>query len=1142
MRRSIPSSMRQLVVGLLPGLGSARRRAILIRLACLLVIAIPASGPLAAQRAGQVSQQPNSALSRRTFRSETLAPSQPIQPLERYQAAVPAAVRESLTGFLRAHADWKVLVDQRTGLLASAEGPGIPWIPGHGNSLTPAETTPSAKGAGPEPGQAVLEAKARRELELLAPALGVESQDLVLSQGRSGHPAEHLWIIDFDLVRDGLVVEGAHVIFRVNNGNLIQIGSEYLPSPGTKVPPTIVDREKARAVVAKYVGGLGSADELLDAGSLHLLPANVESRKSASGYEAGQGRGLVKVWQFTFRRQGVIGTFQARVDAATGKLLEFQDINQYAQATGGVAANTAAGTEVVRPLPFTDLGAGAFTNSAGIFTFSGTPLTSVLNGQFIRVVDNCGAISQTTEVGGNLRFGTAAGSNCVTPGFGGVGNTRSTRTTFYTLNRGKELARGWLPANTFLNGQFTANVNLTGTCNGFWNGTGINLFRAVGGSCGASGEEPGFILHELGHGIDQNDGTPLENTSEAYADINAVIVLRDSCVGPGFRLGNCGGYGDACTACTGLRDVDFARHASNTPATVSNFTQTHCGGGGGPCGREVHCEGYVATEAIWDFANRDLPSPGSGAAWAVLERLWFLSRSSSTTGFSCTTGGTFTSDGCNAGSWWKAMRAVDDDDGNLANGTPHGAALFAAFNRHGIACPSDPGANVTFAGCTPPPTPTLSLTAGDNAVAVTVSGTGVFDIFRNELGCNAGFTKIASDFAGGTMIDNGVATGTTYFYQAVAHPVGNEACSSPPTACLSVTPTLVPQIQVPGNLNLGQTCVSATGTGTLNVCNTGKSDLIVSAIASSNPRFAVTAPSSGFPVTISHDFCFPFQVTLQPTAKGPQSGTLTISSNDPLKPSVAIQVSGEGTEPDIQVTGSTDFGVASAWKPAERTLSVCNTGGCPLSVASASVGCSDFTLVQNPFPAPVAPGSCLDLVVRFTPALPGAKSCTLTIASNDPDTPVVSRTLSARTPPFLSLHAGLAEPHGALHSVVKDGSTFHLDFVYPWRPRWAWDVRLGSTRFDGRPCCDDIDLSTLSANVRYTFNPAAAVHIFLNGGLGLYHFDPGTFEGGGNLGLGLNVPVGPRFALELTYNYDSAFTAAPDLDFSQIQLGLLVSF
>jgi len=58
---------------------------------------------------------------------------------------------------------------------------------------------------------------------------------------------------------------------------------------------------------------------------------------------------------------------------------------------------------------------------------------------------------------------------------------------------------------------------------------------------------------------------------------------------------------------------------------------------------------------------------------------------------------------------------------------------------------------------------------------------------------------------------------------------------------------------------------------------------------------------------------------------------------------------------------------------------------------------------------------------------------------------MVSRTLTARTPPFLSLHAGLAVPRGALHSIAKQGSTLHLDFVYPWTPKWTWDVRLGSS-------------------------------------------------------------------------------------------------
>jgi hypothetical protein len=341
-----------------------------------------------------------------------------------------------------------------------------------------------------------------------------------------------------------------------------------------------------------------------------------------------------------------------------------------------------------------------------------------------------------------------------------------------------------------------------------------------------------------------------------------------------------------------------------------------------------------------------------------------------------------------------------------------------------------------------------------------------------------------------------------------------------------------PQIQVPGPINFGDACTGSQSFATLNVCNTGKTDdLIVSAITSSSPRFSVTTPSAGYPVTISHDFCFPFQVAFDSTAAGPQSGTLTIASNDLGSPNSAVQVSGAGTEADIRVTGSTDFGVASAWSPAEKTVSVCNTGACKLSVTAASVNCSDFSLINNPFPATVLPGACLDLGVKFHPTRPGPRSCELTIASDDPDSPSVVRTLTGRSPALFSVNVGLANPHGALSSVVKQGSTFNLGLVYPIRPRWAWDLRLGVNRFDGRSGGPDVDAWTLSPNIRYILNPGGWVRVFLNAGVGAYHFDPGDFEGGWNLGLGINVPAGPRFSIEGTYNYCSAFTASPDLEF-----------
>lgn len=440
--------------------------------------------------------------------------------------------------------------------------------------------------------------------------------------------------------------------------------------------------------------------------------------------------------------------------------------------------------------------------------------------------------------------------------------------------------------------------------------------------------------------------------------------------------------------------------------------------------------------------------------------------------------------------------------------------------------------------------------AGNTAVQVfcSVAGTsGASPTFLANVQIGDGAST-----SNGAGVEFGDYSGLDYF-QGVAHPVWADTSNSTgdnpdgtsnfdaQTDRVTGGPA-APQIQVPGSVQLGAACSGVTNRGTLNVCNTGTADLIVDPVTSSNPQFAVTAPSAGYPVVISHDFCFPFEVTFLPSATGAQTATLTIPSNDPAHASTLAQVFGSGGEPDVRVTGSTAFGVASAWSPAEKVVSVCNTGTCDLQVSAAAIGCTDFQWINNPLPAAVSHDFCLDLTVGFAPALPGRHRCELTIASNDPDSPNVTRTLTARTPAFFSLHAGLAQPHGVLKSAAKQGSTFNLDFLYPVRPRLAWDLRLGLNRFDGKAGNPDIDAWTFSPNLRFTFNPAAPVRVFLNGGVGAYHFDPGNFEAGADLGLGLNVPAGQRFAIEATYNYHWVFTASPTLRFSQAQLGVLISF
>jgi len=934
------------------------------------VVALPAIGQVAKQSGTDV-------LSSLAFVHDKLQTSDQIEPLDNARAFVSQNLQNGWEAYrigLGAGAEWQASIERRTGLVTFAEGGNVAWVPGHGNKLSNQDIS-RFLGAKSKVDLQALEAIARDYLPRVQSFLGVNPKELVLDRGRSGQPAEHLWFVDFNVVREGLPIEGARVVFRVSNGNLVQYGTENLPAPGATVPPTRLTQKDALDSVAKLVGGFQRGDSFRDAGSLHLLPVDVAS-KTAEGFDFGSGRGIAKVWQFVFHRDGVMGTWRARVDAATGEVLELSDINDYAaaQVTGGTYLNSpTTGSEVVRPAPYANLSSGGFTNSAGIYNFTSGTVTSTLSGQFVKITDTCGAISQASDAAGNLAFGTSTGTDCVTPGHGGAGNTHASREQFYQVNRIKDVVKGWLPSNTWLTGVLTVNVNLNQTCNAYWNGSTLNFFKS-GGGCANTGEIAGVSLHEFGHGIDQNDGTGTATdgaTGESYGDTTALIALHASCMGPGFLGSNCSGYGDACTACTGVRELDFAKHASNTPMTADNFIRVRCpagSGGTGPCGKEVHCESYVPSQTMWDLAARDLPSPGTGVAWTILDRLWYLSRNTATKSFACTTGTTFTSNGCSAGSLWKVMRLVDDDDGNLANGTPHGAALFAAFNRHGIACTTDAGASTTFAGCTPPASPSLSGVAGNNAASLSwgAVGSSVYNVFRNETGCNAGFTKIATATSATSLADSAVGNGLTYFYQVTAYPSGNEACASLPSTCISVTPTVstTPDFTI------------AASPASVSIAQGGSGSSTVTTAVSGGFNSAIALSASGLPAGVTASFS---PSSIAAPGSGSSTLTFTVSSTATLGTST---VTITGTGGSITHTATVSLTVTSVPTP-NFALSASPSA---VSIAKGAAGSSTITsAISNGFNSAVAlsaSGQPTGVTVSFSPAsiaAPGSGSATMNI-------------------------------------------------------------------------------------------------------------------------------------------------------------------
>jgi len=764
---------------------------------------------------------------------EKLQVSPSLEPIEGVRGSLASPVDAAWSAFQLDHGAWSAQIDGRSGRIESAEGPGIPWIPGRGNKLTAADLAvfgeAAVQGA---PDLKLLERIARRFVAGNAALFGLDGKDLVLSLGRSGAISDYLWLVDFNVTRAGVPIEGARVVFRVNHGNLIQFGLENVPPADVAMPPLTITREQAFATVSDYVGGIvPGLDQVLDAGSLHLLPTVERDSRFAAGYALGKGYGLASVWEVKFHRDGVQGTWRARVDATSGELLEFLDVNDYiqSQASGGVILGASTSGDTVRAMPYADFGtAGVFATSAGLFTYPGTPVTSMLKGKYVTIADTCGAVSQTSSSSGDIAFGSSAPDvDCKTPtATSSAGDTRASRTQYYWLNRIKEVGRGWLPTNTWLQGNLTAETNLNpATCNAYWNGSNVRFFKASA-PCGNTGQLPGISLHEWGHGLDSNDGnggSPDNGTSEAYGDITSLLALHQSCIGPGWSSNLCGGYNNACNTCKGLREVDWAQHAANVASTVSNFTQAKCPTHPsyiGPCGkdamargvpanqREGHCESLIASESVWDIAARDLPN-----SWTVVDRLWYLSRSTATQSFTCNTlSGGWTSNGCNVGSLWKVFRAVDDDNGNLNDGTPHSAAIYAALNRHGIACLTDTGRDISFAGCAAPTVPAMALTQGNNSATVGWSNSGagvVYDVFRNETGCSGAFTRIANDVAGFSFTDTGTANNTTYYYQVTAQPTGNEACSSAPSTCKpyrsfpDLTPTAItftPTNAVAGNV------------------------------------------------------------------------------------------------------------------------------------------------------------------------------------------------------------------------------------------------------------------------------------------------------------------------------------------------------
>lgn len=343
------------------------------------------------------------------------------------------------------------------------------------------------------------------------------------------------------------------------------------------------------------------------------------------------------------------------IDANTGSLLERRDqvldTDVYGHVEGwftpGLLPDQNNNPEVIGPLG--DLlvsiigGNSAYTNANGDYVIAnaGTSQVTVqaeLKGHWVRVVNRAGAnlvLQQTVIPPGpaNFEFNTDR-SEFNTAQVNGFIHTEKVHDFVKSINRDYPGVDVQLPCN----------VNINSTCNAYYDYSSINFYRA-GGGCPNTAYST-VIYHEYGHHIVASGHSgATSDYHEGMADVTAAMLTNDPCLARDFF-----GQGSGC-----LRNSD-------------NNVQY-------PCSGEPHYCGQVISGCFWHTLDAMKQRYQNDQQRALdLVRSWYLNsillRPPGITP-------QITID----------VLTLDDDDGNIYNGTPHYPQIREGFSRHNMPPP-----------------------------------------------------------------------------------------------------------------------------------------------------------------------------------------------------------------------------------------------------------------------------------------------------------------------------------------------------------------------------------------------------------------------------------------------------------------------
>ncbi|MFQ5671004.1 MAG: hypothetical protein ACE5HD_10885 [Acidobacteriota bacterium] len=718
-----------------------------------------------------------------------------------------------LGSFVTEHPRWWCASSPLTGSVARAFGPGL-GLPGL-RSLPPEERLDLWLAAHPD---------------LLGPPLAELGHAHRLA-GPAGEGAV-TWL-EVEQHHAGLPVLGAGLSVAVRDQRIVYLASQALAKV-TASPVAALGAAAARSAVAAFLGG---GTVLQDLEPPHL--AYVVEAVPAAG---GQHLRHRLVWAFLLRPQGApeAEAHHAWVDGRTGEVVALypealdaggcrsDPARLQGVVSGGIRPNGADDAEVVRGFPAAKVvdGEGVKTTDRnGSFPFGRGPASSSLGGvDFDLTCARCCPCDPlpraAADGGGRIAFGTGGGS-AGDPVSGNGTSTPAERTSFFHLEEARRLLEKWNVANL---PTIRVQTNVNQTCNALSGEYWLRFFQADA-TCRNPGEVRGLIQHELGHAWDRFDGngTFPDSLSEWKADMLALLMSGDSCIGGSFRL-------DPATwptaACSGLRDVDekAAGRTDHPPtpgecatcATLTAADEASCAG-------DPHCVGEIPGQAVWHLLRNlrtgtdgitGLPLAGDNPGLSAAQARWLLEKL-------LLAGGppmTHWNPAATGVSVYDAVMVAHDDDLDLGNGAPYGAYINAAFLHHGLA------ENVLIGDspdCIPPPDPVVTARVERNPESgrprvrldwgrPVGHGAGRtrarperaapldvhYDVFRTSRDGDA-FLPVIRGVDAGPVLDENVRVGETWSYFVAAVPAASCAMISPGENLATVAIDL-PEVRVAG--------------------------------------------------------------------------------------------------------------------------------------------------------------------------------------------------------------------------------------------------------------------------------------------------------------------------------------------------------